>query len=151
MLQYGWLSLHCVKNVQMRSFFWSVCSRIRTGYGDLLHKSPYSARIRENADRKKLVFRQFSRSANDPILSLAIRLPVVAFRFNSEAVVRRCSENPEKLLMVIVNTFTFQKVFQKKSVLKNFAKFTENYQCLSLQATASELLLYLGTTKSCQH
>ena len=29
---------HCVKSVQIRSFFWSVFSCIRTEYGDLLHK-----------------------------------------------------------------------------------------------------------------
>ena len=31
--------VHCVKSVQMRSFFWSVFSCIRTEYGDLLCKS----------------------------------------------------------------------------------------------------------------
>ena len=41
------LVLHCVKNV-----------RIRTKYGDLLFKSPYSVRIRENTEQKKL--RHFS-------------------------------------------------------------------------------------------
>ena len=29
---------HCVKSVQIRSFFWSVFSCVRTEYGDLLHK-----------------------------------------------------------------------------------------------------------------
>ena len=29
---------HCVKSVQIRVFFWSVFSRIRTEYGDLLRK-----------------------------------------------------------------------------------------------------------------
>ena len=29
---------HCVKSVQIRGFFWSVFSRIRTEYGDLLRK-----------------------------------------------------------------------------------------------------------------
>ena len=35
---------HCVKSIQIRSFFWSVFSRI----------SPYSVRIRRNTDQKKL-------------------------------------------------------------------------------------------------
>ena len=48
------LFLYCVKSVQIRSFFWSVFSRVRTEYGDLLHKFPYSVRIRENTDQKKL-------------------------------------------------------------------------------------------------
>ena len=45
---------HCVKSVQIRSFFWSVFSCIRTKYGDLRSKSPYSVRIQENTDQKKL-------------------------------------------------------------------------------------------------
>ena len=36
-----------VKSVQIRSFFWSVFSRIQTEYGEIL-------RMRENMDQKKL-------------------------------------------------------------------------------------------------
>ena len=43
-----------MKSVQIRIFFWSVFSYIRTEYRDLLRKSPYSVRIQENADQKKL-------------------------------------------------------------------------------------------------
>ena len=45
---------HCVKSVQIRSFFRSVFSSIWTEYGDLWLKSPYSVRILENTDQKKL-------------------------------------------------------------------------------------------------
>ena len=45
---------HCVKSVQIRSFFWSVFFRIRTGYEDLRSKSPSSVQLRENTDQKKL-------------------------------------------------------------------------------------------------
>ena len=45
---------HCVKSVKMRSFFWSVFSRILTKYGKIQNISPYSARVRENTDQKKL-------------------------------------------------------------------------------------------------
>ena len=45
---------HCVESVQILSFFWCVFSCIRTKYGDLLSKSPYSDRMQENADQKKL-------------------------------------------------------------------------------------------------
>ena len=44
----------CVKNVQIRSLFWSVFSRICTEYGEIQSISPYSARMRENTDQKKL-------------------------------------------------------------------------------------------------
>ena len=52
---------HRVQTVQMRSFFWSVFSCIRTDYGDLRSKSPYSVQKQENADQKKL-FGHFSLS-----------------------------------------------------------------------------------------
>ena len=44
--------LHCVKSVQIRGYFWSVISCIRTEYGDLGRKSPYSVRIKENTGQK---------------------------------------------------------------------------------------------------
>ena len=46
--------VHNVKRVKIRSFFWYVFSSIRTEYEDLLHKSPYSVRIKKNTDKKKL-------------------------------------------------------------------------------------------------
>ena len=39
---------HCVKIVQIRSFFWSIFSGIRAEHGDLLRTYPYSVRIQEN-------------------------------------------------------------------------------------------------------
>ena len=42
-----------MKSVLIRSFFWFVFSRIRTEYGDLRPKSPYSDQIRENKDQKE--------------------------------------------------------------------------------------------------
>ena len=39
-------------SVQIRSYFWSVCSCIRTEHGDLRSKSPYSVRTQENTDQK---------------------------------------------------------------------------------------------------
>ena len=48
------LQKHCVKCVQIGSFFWSVFSRIRTEYGEIRSISPYSVRMRENTDQKKL-------------------------------------------------------------------------------------------------
>ena len=43
---------HCVKSVQIRGYFWSICSCIRIEYEDLRSKSPCSIRIQENADQK---------------------------------------------------------------------------------------------------
>ena len=45
---------HCMKSVQIRSFYWSAFSRIRTEYGDLRSKYSYSVQMRENTDQKKL-------------------------------------------------------------------------------------------------
>ena len=41
---------HSVKSVQIRSFCWSVFSHIRTEYREIRSISPYSVRMRENAD-----------------------------------------------------------------------------------------------------
>ena len=49
-----WLWIHCMKSVQIWSFFWSVFSLNGTEYGDILSKSLYSVQIRENTDQKKL-------------------------------------------------------------------------------------------------
>ena len=51
--------LHCVKSVQIRSFFWSVFYCIWTEYGDLRSKSEYG-KLRT---RKDSVFGHFSHSA----------------------------------------------------------------------------------------
>ena len=48
---------HCVKSIQIRSFFWSVFSCIRTEYGDLRSKFPYSAWMQEIMDQEKLRIR----------------------------------------------------------------------------------------------
>ena len=42
----------CVKSIQIRSYFWSVFFCIRTEYGNLRCKSPYSVQILENKDQK---------------------------------------------------------------------------------------------------
>ena len=49
-------SWHCVKSVQIRSYFWSVFSCIRTEYGDLRSK------YRKIRTRNNSVFGHFSRS-----------------------------------------------------------------------------------------
>ena len=45
---------HCMKSVQVRSFFWYVFSCIQAEYGDLLYKYPHLVRIKENINQKNL-------------------------------------------------------------------------------------------------
>ena len=45
---------HYMKSVQIRIFFWSVFFHIRTEYGEMRSISPYSVRMRENTDQKKI-------------------------------------------------------------------------------------------------
>ena len=61
---------HCVKSVKIRSFFCSVFSRIRTEYGDLRSKSPYSVRIRQSTDKKKLYIWTLFTQCRDWIVSI---------------------------------------------------------------------------------
>ena len=46
-------------------FFWSVFSRIRTEYGNILRISSYSVRMQENRDQKYSEYGHFSRSELD--------------------------------------------------------------------------------------
>ena len=50
-MTWNWL-MNTTWSVQIRDFFWSLFSRVRTEYGD--SKSPDSVRIPENTDQKKL-------------------------------------------------------------------------------------------------
>ena len=43
---------HCAKSVQIRSYFWSVFSCIRTKYGKIWSISPQPVRMWENTDQK---------------------------------------------------------------------------------------------------
>ena len=45
-------TIHCLESVQIRSYFWSVFSRIRTEYREILRIFPYSVRMQENTDQK---------------------------------------------------------------------------------------------------
>ena len=53
---------HYLKSVQIRRFFLSVFSYIRTKYGDLLCKFRYLVWIQGNTDQKNSVFGHFPRS-----------------------------------------------------------------------------------------
>ena len=55
---------HCVKSVQIRSYFWFAFSCIWTEYGDLLRKSLYSIRIQEKRTRNNSIYGHFSRSVS---------------------------------------------------------------------------------------
>ena len=60
---------HSVKSVQIRSFFWSVFSNIRTEYGEIPCISPYSVQMRENTDQKKLrIWKHFTQWTVMPYL-----------------------------------------------------------------------------------
>ena len=50
------------KKCPYSEFFWSAFSRIPTEYGELLRKSPYSVRMRENTDQKNSEYGHFSHS-----------------------------------------------------------------------------------------
>ena len=58
---------HCVKSVQIRSFSWSVFSRMWTEYGEILRIQPECGKIRT---RKNSVFGHFSRSACYRIINI---------------------------------------------------------------------------------
>ena len=62
-------SCHCVKSVQIRSFFWSVFSCIRTEHGKILRISGHQA-VKGYALRKKLL----PKSLTNPLVTFSISL-----------------------------------------------------------------------------
>ena len=52
--------------------FWSAFSRIRAEYGEILCISPYSIRMRENADQNNSEYGHFLRSDGDAIRRSAV-------------------------------------------------------------------------------
>ena len=86
----GWLT-STAWSVQIRSYFWSVFSCIRTEYEDLLRKSPYSVRIKEKKDQKylriwtlftlwSLLERSFSQSFKRHFFLVKIIVIIIVFR-----------------------------------------------------------------------
>ena len=60
----SWLWLSCSNSLRKKcpysELFCSAFSRIRSEYGEILHISPYSIRMRENADQNNSGYRHFS-------------------------------------------------------------------------------------------
>ena len=52
------------KKCPYSELFWSKFSHMRTEYGGILRISPYSIRMRENADQNNCEYGDFPRSAN---------------------------------------------------------------------------------------
>ena len=63
-----------MKIVQTRSFSWYVFSLIRTEYGDLLIKSPYSVQYGKIQNRKNSLFGYFSRSTPGLLCNIVVLL-----------------------------------------------------------------------------
>ena len=63
--------MHCVKSVQIRSFFWSVFSLIRTEYGEILR---IQSECRKIWTRKNSVFGHFH-----AVMNFAIRVIYIYF------------------------------------------------------------------------
>ena len=53
----GMTDIHCVKNVRIRSFFWSVFPHIRTEYGVNTERYGVSLRIQSKCGPEKLLIR----------------------------------------------------------------------------------------------
>ena len=80
------MGLHYVKYFQIRSFFWSVLSCIRTEYGKIRRIFPYSVQTRENTDHKKIriwrLFTAFTPPASQVLLTEWIEAILVSSTIN---------------------------------------------------------------------
>ena len=99
------LITHCVKSVQIRSYFWSVFSHIRTEYGVIRSISPYSVLMQENTDQKELriwtLLKQW----------IAISANINLFKANSENTRNRCG--PEQSQCEICSKLTINMAQSK--------------------------------------
>ena len=69
--------LHWVKSARIRSYLWSVFSRIWTEYWDILRISPYSVRMRENTGQKNSQYGHSSlREVGDSVFQTCSKLTV---------------------------------------------------------------------------
>ena len=71
--------MHCVK-CPYSGLFWSAFSRIQTEYGEILSISPYSVRMRENADQNNSEYGHFLRI---DALQYEILRVTVSFKFSN--------------------------------------------------------------------
>ena len=89
---------HCVKSIQIRTFFWSVFPRIRTEYGEVRSVSPYSVRMRENTDKKKLCIWTLFRQCQGLLLELVPVFDELVYRVvSSKIIIKVCRNFKEDL------------------------------------------------------
>ena len=107
-------TLRCAKNVQIRSFFWSVFSNIYTEYEYLRGKSLYSVQIRENTDQMKLrIWTLFTQCFFRKIIELSKFLLLKLIQ-TGLYVGRKCSLNIKNTSFTNIN---------KHNISKNVNKF----------------------------
>ena len=76
------IKIHCVKSVQIRSYFWSVFSCIRTEYGDLLVNLHIESEYRKIRTRNNSAFGHFSISDSPaPFITLLDKDNYILFGF----------------------------------------------------------------------
>ena len=74
---------HCVKSVQLQSFFCSVFPRIRTEYREVRNISPYSVWMRENTDQEKLRILTFFKQKLNMVCAMLWSTPDMILRNQS--------------------------------------------------------------------
>ena len=146
--------LHCVKCVQIRSFFWSVFSRIRNQYGEILCISPYSVRMRKNTNQKNSVFGHFSRSVIITVVSLNVhqRNVVCNYKMSKESLSRKRSI---AVVNLQINTFTMkerdeckQKLLQLVLWNKQAVFMEQGYNGFLQTIKHSTLQIFLNQTQT---
>ena len=124
-----------MKSVQIRSFFWSVFSRIRTEYGKILRISPYSVRMRENMDQKN------SR------LMLLNKMLLRGFGDSSLTVWAKFDKQNKRISAVIKTMISTIKYNQVKFFQQNLLVYVIWFSVLRGSCTV-KVVLWLGSVTS---
>ena len=122
-----------MKSVQTWNFIWSAFSLIRTEYGKILRISPYSDRMQENTDQKKLRIWTLSRSVNfrlDQVLWWLAFAYNIFEEFTESSYVNRTKKQKiqaKRNLFKILYKTSFSNalaIFSKTETKYNFSEFS---------------------------
>ena len=112
-----------MKSAQIPIFFWSAFSYIRTEYGDLWSKSPYSVRIQENKDQKKLcVWTLFTQRSLDIIVNRALQKRRLQFSDPSSYIRNSGQMFIKEVLFLYRMCHSFKSI---KAVKENFRTYVD--------------------------
>ena len=109
---------HCVKSVQTMSFSWSIFSGIRTEYREIRSISPYSVRMPENMDQKKLrIWTLFTQCRLGEVIQKSNKFHMIVTVMTLKSIklaIYRCSNLWTELVSILFFLYKLAWLFSEK-------------------------------------